>query len=207
MSEFDLVAGEEIILRANLRKDRWMKYRCVRCSLACAATVYLAPLCIPVYSLFGGACRQEEADSFELILTNQNIHFRQKLFNFGVCCQQTQNKVIPLNRIQDISLVSDWIGDSCGVVDKAGEAYQIQIQTAAMGTPMPELVVYCIENPREFKQKVLEAKNRVGGGAAAAAAGQDKAAPTATAPPSQEDVARILALLQQQTQAQIPAAV
>jgi hypothetical protein len=203
MSDFDFVSGEEIVLRASLRKDRWMKYRCVRCSLACAATVYLAPLCIPIYALFGVSCREEEADSFELVLTNQNIHFRQKLFGCGICCQQTQNKVIPLHRIQDISLVSDWIGDSCGVVDKAGEAYQIQVQTAAMGTPLPELCVYCIDNPREFKQKVLEAKNRMG---TTESVGQSKSAQTVVQ--NTEDVSRILALLQQaQSQPQQPAAV
>lgn len=204
MSSFDLVAGETIILRANLRKDKWKCYRCVRCSMGIAGTVYFAPIFLPIYAFCGGSCRQEEADSFELILTNQNIHFRQKLYGCGVCCQQTQTKVIPLHRIQDISLVSDWIGDNCGVVDTAGEAYQLQVQTAAMGTMMPELCVYCIENPREFKQKVLEAKNRVG--ASTETVGQGKGAQEALAGVSQQDLVRVLALLQQQATQQNPTA-
>jgi hypothetical protein len=118
-------------------------------------------LCIPLYALFAGSCRREEADSFELILTNQNIHFRQLLYSCGFCCQQSGTKIIPLEKIQDVAVVSDWIGDTCGVVDARGEVYQIHFQTAGMGIAMPELSVFCIENPREFKKKVLEAKNRV----------------------------------------------
>ncbi len=204
MSNFDLVPGEQVLLKANLRKDRWMKYRCVTCSLRCIATVYLAPICVPLYGFFGGACRQEEADSFDLILTNQNIHYRQKLYGCGMCCQQTQTKVIPLQRIQDIALASDWVGDTCGIVDTQGEMYQLQIQTAAMGTMMPELCVVCIENPREFKLKVLEAKNRIDSmGVGAGQAKTPGADPLAGV--SQEDVARVLALLAQQRAGATPA--
>lgn len=199
MSNFDLVEGEEILLRANLRKDRWTRYRCITCSLRCISTIYLAPICVPLYAFFGGPCRQQEADSFELILTNQNIHFRQMQYSCGFCCQATVSKVIPLNRIQDVALISDWVGDNCGVVDTAGEVYQLQIQTAAMGTFLPELCIVCIENPREFKKKVLEAKNRLGG--ESSSAGQSKALQTlAAAQP--EDVARILAMLQRQPEMQ-----
>ncbi len=196
MTTLDLVPGEEIILRANLRKDRWMKYRCVTCSLRCISTIYLAPICVPLYAFLGGSCRQDEADSFELVLTNQNLHYRQKLYDCGFCCQKTQSKVIPLNRIQDIALVSDWMGDNCGVVDTPGEVYQIQVQTAAMGTMLPELFVVCIENPREFKRSVLEAKNREAS-ASANANGQGKGSDP-LAGVNQADVARIMALLAQQ---------
>lgn len=161
MSLFDLVPGEEVVLRVNLRKDKWMKFRCATCSIRCAGTIWLAPICVPIYALFGGSCRKEEADSFELVLTNQNIHFRQRLYGCGICCQETASKVIPLDRIQDIAIISNWIGDSCGVVDTKGEPYMVQIQTAAMGTPFPELCVASIENPREFKRQVLEAKRKL----------------------------------------------
>jgi hypothetical protein len=200
MSNFDLVEGEEIILRAKLRKDRWMKWRCVTCSCRCIATVYLAPLCVPIYALFGDSCREEEADSFELILTNMNLHCRQMLYGCGMCCQQSGSKVIPLDRIQDISLNSDWVGDRCGIVDTPGEAYQIQVQTAAMGTMMPELVVVSIENPREFKKAVLEAKNRLKGGAPPSAGHGKTTAEQQLASASPEDLRRILDLLQRQTQ-------
>jgi hypothetical protein len=161
MASFDLLPGEQIIIRANLRRDKWKKWRCATCSLRCISTVWLAPICVPAYGLFGGSCREEEANSFELVLTNQNIYFRQKFFNCGFCCQETQSKTIPLDRIQDINIISDWIGDCCGVVDTPGEEYQVQVQTAAMGTPFPELIVISIENPRGFKRQVLEAKQRL----------------------------------------------
>jgi hypothetical protein len=192
MSNFELVEGEQIIMRAKLRKDRWMKWRCATCSLRCIATVYLAPICVPLYALCGNSCREQEADSFELILTDQNIHFRHKLYGCGFCCQTTETKVIPLDRIQDIALVSDWIGDQCGVVDTPGENYHIQVQTAAMGTMMPELCVACIENPREFKKAVLQAKNKL---KASDAAGHSKDQLAAASP---QDLQRILDLLQRQ---------
>ena len=197
MSNFDFVPGEEIIVRANLKKDRWMKWRCVTCSLRCISTMYLAPICVPLYACFGTPYRQEEADSFELVLTNQNLHYRQMIYGCGFCCQQTQTKVIPLNRIQDIALVSDWMGDNCGIVDTKGEAYQVQVQTAAMGTFLPELFVVCIENPREFKRKILEAKNSLA--VAEASAGQAKGVLAGTSP---EDLARILAMLGRQNSEQ-----
>jgi len=106
-------------------------------------------------------CRKAEADSFELILTDQNIHWRQKLYICGLCCQSTKTKVIPLDKIQDIELVSDWCGDKCGYVNKAGDVYQVHFQTAGQGTEKAELSVFCIENPREFKKSVLDAKARV----------------------------------------------
>lgn len=196
MSNFDLLEGEEIILRAKLRKDRWMKWRCVTCSCICISTVWLAPICVPLYALFGGSCREEEANSFELILTNQNLHCHQMLYGCGFCCQKSGTKVIPLDRIQDISLNSDWVGDRCGIVDTPGETYQVQVQTAAMGTMMPELVVVSIENPREFKKAVLEAKNRLKKGETT---GQGKGALNqqfmGTSP---QEVQRILDLLQKQ---------
>jgi hypothetical protein len=184
MSNFDLAQGEEIILQAKLQKDKWMKYRCVTCSLRCIATTYIAPICIPAYALFGGSCRQEEADSFDLILTNQNLHFKQMNYTCGFCCQQTFTKIIPLNRIQDLALVSDWIGDTCGIVNTKGESYQIHVQTAGMGIGV-ELCIICIENPREFKRKVMEAKNRV-------------SLDTNLSGQNQEQLTRILTLLERQ---------
>lgn len=202
MSYFDFVPGEEVLLKATLRKDKWMRYRCATCTMKCVSTVYFAPILVPIYALFGGPCRQEEADSFELVLTNQNIHFRQLLYNCGICCQQSGTKVIPLEKIQDIALVSDCLGDTCGVVDTKGEIYQLHVQTAAMGGMMPELCVYCIDNPREFKRKVMDAKNRLAtGGAMNSVIGQGKAG-GAGAQGQSEDVARILGLLERQMQGQ-----
>ncbi len=200
MSSFDLVPGEEIILTAKLRKDKWMRWRCATCSCRCVSTVYLAPISVPLYALFGGPCRESEADSFQLILTNQNLHFRQKLYKYGLCCQQTPTKVIPLNRIQDIALISDWIGDCCGVTDSSGEPYQIQVQTAGMGVPFPELCVVSIENPREFKKAVLEAKNKL----KAESTGHSKnSLEQKLLSANKEEVTRILNLLQRQENNQV----
>lgn len=195
---FDFVPGEVEILRANLRKDKWMRYRCTSFGLRICSTVYCCP-CAVLYGLFGGCFRQQEADSFELVLTNQNIHFRQKLYQCGVCCQSSNTVVIPLDRIQDISLVSNWVGDCCGIVDTPGEVYQLHVETAAR-VGFPELRVYCIENPRDFKKKVLEAKNNL-----SRTNGQSKQGDvqSALANVNQEDLARILSLLSRQNDATV----
>jgi hypothetical protein len=160
MSSLDLVPGEQIIFQVSLRKDKWKCYRCLMCSCRLLSSIYGA-ICVPIYYMLGTYCRQKEADSFELILTNQNLHYRQMFYQCGCCCQKSETKIIPLEKIQDISLVSDCCGDCCNIVDRPGDVYKLHVQTAAMGGMIPELSVFCIENPREFKQKVLAAKNRV----------------------------------------------
>jgi hypothetical protein len=195
---FDLVPGEEIILQAKLKKDKWMRYRCITCSLKFLATVYLAPLCVPLYSLLGGSCREEEADSFDLILTNQNLHCKQLLYTCGFCCQQSGTKVIPLEKIQDMSLVSDWIGDQCGIVDTRGEVYQIHVQTAGMGIALPELIIICIDNPREFKKTVLQAKANLAQDTNIVGQSKLLQVQQASVAVNQQDITRILNLLERQ---------
>lgn len=167
----EILPEEKIILRADLNSSRWMCYRCCTCSWALA---HLSFIWGPIYGLCGVNCRKAEARSFELVLTDQNIHWRQKLYACGLCCHSTKTKVIPLDKIQDIELVSDWCGDNCGYVDKRGDIYQIHIQTAGQGTENAELSVFCIENPREFKRSVLDAKAKVKTVSDATITGQSK---------------------------------
>jgi hypothetical protein len=154
----ELLHNENVILRADLNKSNYMCYRCCTCSWALGGlSIYWGP----IYGLLGYSCRKAEAESFELILTDQNIHWRQKQYICGLCCQSTKTKVIPLDKIQDIELVSDWCGDNCGYVNKRGDIYQLHFQTAGQGGTVPELSVFCIENPREFKKSVLDLKAKV----------------------------------------------
>lgn len=192
---FDFVPGEEVIARIPLRKEAWKRFRCVQCSTACAASVW-GSILIPFYAILGVPCRQSEADSFELVLTNQNIHFRQKLYQCGICCQNSKTIVIPLKRIQDIELVSDCCGDCCGFVDTPGQPYKLFVQTAAMGGMMPELVVICIEDPREFKRQVMTARNAVRTDTNIAGQSKTVEVTQSTSP----DVQRVLALLERQVE-------
>ena len=195
----EFLENETVIIRANLVKENWMCFRCCTCSWSVAN---LSPIWGPIYGLFGGSCRKAEADSFELILTDQNIHWRQKLYSCGLCCQSTKTKVIPLDKIQDIELVSDCCGDTCGYVTNAGDVYQIHFQTAGQGTEKAELSVFCIENPREFKKSVLDAKARVR--TDTTIAGQSKTLQVAQQPldiqsyQNQERLVRVLELLERQ---------
>jgi hypothetical protein len=208
---FDFVPGEEVILQAKLRKNAWMKHRRVTCGIKCCSTcLYIGPLTMLGYCLFGGSCRQEEVDSFELVLTNKNIYCKQKLYKYGVCCQTSGTITIPLEKIQDVQVISDWMGDCCGIVEQKGDVYQLHVQTAAMGGFAPELVVFCLEDIRDFKKKVIEARNALksGGQPASQGKGPDQNAQVqqmlATA--NQEQLARILTLLERQSQDPTPTA-
>jgi GTPase Era involved in 16S rRNA processing len=116
--------------------------------------------------------------------------------------------VIPLDKIQDIELVSDWCGDTCGYVKKAGDIYQLHFQTAGQGTEKAELSVFCIENPREFKKSVLDAKARVR--TDTTITGQSKTLQVAQQPldiesyQQQERLVRVLELLERQLAQKVP---
>jgi hypothetical protein len=199
---FDFVPGEEVIVQAKLRKNAWMKHRRVTCGIKCCSScVYLGPFTMLGYCLFGGSCRQEEVDSFELVLTNKNIYCKQMSYKYGTCCQTSGTITIPLEKIQDVQIISDWVGDCCGIVEQKGDVYQLHVQTAAMGGFAPELVVFCIDDIREFKKKVIEARNalKVGNQQASQPKHTDQtsvAQALASVPP--EELARVLALLSRQ---------
>jgi hypothetical protein len=66
-----------------------------------------------------------------------------------------------------------------------------------MGTPFPELVVVSIENPRDFKRQVLEAKQRL---VANSSTGQSKNIDITNmlSGANQQDLTRIMDLLSRQ---------
>jgi hypothetical protein len=196
----ELSEGETVLFQAHLNSNRWMCYRCTNCSVSCFSTL-IGTVLIPIYAICGIPCRQAEANSFELTLTNRNIHFTQKIYSWGMCCQTTQNKIIPLEKIQDIALVSDCCGDTCGFVDRPGDVYQLHFQTAGFG-PMPELSVFCIQNPKEFKRMVLEAKTRVVSQTNTHLTGQSKTLQVSTDPDVNERLLRVLTLLERQLENQ-----
>lgn len=51
-----------------------------------------------------------EAASFSLYLTPTALHYKMKQYACGCCCQNTTTKSIPLDKIQDIELISDCCG-------------------------------------------------------------------------------------------------
>lgn len=64
---------------------------------------------------------------------------------------------------QDILLVSDCCGDTCGYVTKPGTPYQMHVQTSggsgsSEASGGAELVVFCLEDMEGFRAKVLAAK-------------------------------------------------
>lgn len=169
--------GEPIIMRAQLSERRWRWWRFCTCS---AAFAQLYPILTPIYFCAGYSARKEEAESFSLTLTPHAIHYTQKLYACACCCQNTTTKTIPLDKVQDVMIVSDCCGDCCGYAEAGGAPYQLHVQTAGQGTPTPELSVFCLSNMTEFRAAVLAAKRQLteaaGGGAAAAdgGAGADK---------------------------------
>ncbi len=190
----ELAPNEETVFTVHLKKSRWKNWRCIQFTGGCVGSILLSPLAC-LYAFLGCSCRTREADSFEMVLTNRNIHFTQKIYQCGICCQNTQNKTIPLDKIQDILLVSNCCGDTCGFVDKAGDIYQVHIQTAGMG-PMPELSVFCIENPQEFKRQVLNAKQQMESRTHISGQSKTAEASQVTTPITQEQHDRLLHVLE-----------
>ena len=94
------------------------------------------------------------------------------MYQCACCCQATSTKTIPLDKIQDVMIVSDCCGDCCGYVATKGTPYQLHIQTAGRGTPEAELSVFCVENISEFRAAVLLAKRTMAAAAPAAAGGE-----------------------------------
>ena len=94
------------------------------------------------------------------------------MYQCACCCQATSTKTIPLDKIQDVMIVSDCCGDCCGYVATKGTPYQLHIQTAGRGTPEAELSVFCVENISEFRAAVLQAKRTLAAAAPAAAGGE-----------------------------------
>lgn len=160
---------EEVLLRAAL-SDRWGKFRACSCFLGTAASFIFCP-CGLAYLVCGGSCRAEEQSSFELLLTPTALNFGQKTYASGFCCQTTVKKSIPLDKIQDIALVSDCCADGCGYAAAPGEPYILQVQTAGFSGPGgAELTVFCLAQPQAFRAAVLAAKRALADGRPLAAA-------------------------------------
>lgn len=178
-----MIDGEPILWRGNL-SDRWKCYRCVTC--CCVASWLPASFGLPLigglaYLICGNGARSKEFASFDLAVTPTAIHHTQKLYACGCCCQVTQKKAIPLDKVQDVALVADCCGDTCGYTAEKGKPYKGQIETAGSGNPKagPELTVVCLEDLEGFRSAVLAAKRRLlaGGGGLPVAApytGADK---------------------------------
>jgi len=96
----EIIDGEPVIFRAHL-SDAWLRMRCVSC--CCAFTWGGLSLAFPFAGLIYLACgpsRREEFRSFDLHVTPTAIHFSQKMYDCGCCCQSTVRKSIPLDKIQ-----------------------------------------------------------------------------------------------------------
>jgi len=98
----DHLDGEPVLFRAAL-SPTWKHWRNVTCGCLCTwlpLTTVGIPFLGLAYCACGGACREAEYRSFELVLTPSALHFRQKMYACGLCCQQTVTKTIPLDKIQ-----------------------------------------------------------------------------------------------------------
>lgn len=153
--------GELVLLRASLDREHWMCWRCCQCVGMDPFMWFTGvPLGAALYGLLGRSCREAEADSFELVLTASALHYKQKTYSLGFCCQTTVTRVVPLDKIQDVVLVSDCCGDRCGFVPVAGRPYRLEVQTAGVGVQLPEVAVACINDIESFRTEVMAAKRR-----------------------------------------------
>lgn len=164
--------GEPILFKVQL-SPRWLGYRCVMGSAVCLNPyLFLGAL---GYWAFGGSCRQQEFESFQLILTPTTLHHRAKLYGCAVCCQTTATQALPLDKVQDVVLTADCCGDLCGFSERAGSPYHLSVSTAGGGVT---LNVACIEDPEGFRSKVLAAKRAALLRGVSSGAGKDTALET-----------------------------
>jgi hypothetical protein len=196
-SEID---GEPVLFAAVL-SERWKRMRMCSCTAAfCCAPPLLGLLTAPLYMALGSKARQEEKESWHLLLTPTALHFRQKIYGCGCCCQSTKIKAVPLDKIQDILLVSDCCGDCCGFSEGEGKPYLMHVQTAGFsgspeGAGTAELTVACVIDPETFRKRVLAAKRHLMGiGTSASASGAAKEA-ALSAPVVGGDMGRVEAVL------------
>ena len=135
-------SADIVLLEAKL-SPRWLTYRYWTCAASC---LHLCPILGPLYLLCGRSCREEEASSFRLTLTNHALQFQQMQYACGCCCRSVSTKSIPLDKIQDVMLKGDCCGDCCGCSQGNLQPYQLHIQTAgSIGgeNSAAELSVYC----------------------------------------------------------------
>ena len=131
-----------ILLEARLSSSRWRTWRFWTCAASCAQ---LCPVLGTMYLLCGGSCREQEAASFRLTLTEHSLNFQQMLYACGCCCRSVTTKSIPLDKVQDVMLKGDCCGDCCGCSEGNLKPYQLHIQTAGASgeNSAAELSVYC----------------------------------------------------------------
>lgn len=163
------IDGEDVLYAAEL-SQRWLNYRA--CTCACAPMIGHAPgiaatlFWAPFYLVMGGEARTEEFHSWQLFLTPSSLHYSVKQFGCGLCCQTTVTKVVPLDRIQDIRLVSECCGDCCGWSEGTEVPWQVHVQTSGTSANpeqpnRAEIVVHCMKEPDEFRHRVMAAKRKL----------------------------------------------
>ncbi|KAA0169418.1 hypothetical protein FNF27_06966 [Cafeteria roenbergensis] len=164
------IDGEPVLVSAEL-SSKWTKFRCCTCSMMpCVAGpvgIVVGMFYAPIYALFCGGKREEEAASWQLLLTPTALHFTQKVYSCGCCCQTTRTMAIPLDKIQDLAMVSDCCGDCCGFSEGDGIPWQLHVQTAGSSASADghaskaELVVFCLKDMTAFRSQVLTAKRKL----------------------------------------------
>lgn len=92
-------------------------------------------------------------------VTPTGVHYRQKQYTCGCCCYSTTTRVIPLDKITDVTVTANWVGDCCGFAERSGEPWQLCVETASnTGDVSNGLKISCVLDPVAFRQQVLAAK-------------------------------------------------
>ncbi|KAA0150973.1 hypothetical protein FNF29_04863 [Cafeteria roenbergensis] len=183
----DEVDGEPVIARAQL-SDRWMRFRNV--TMSCCPLILgpygcaVLPITLPLYQAIGRSFRVEEEASWQLVLTRKALLLQYRLYLFGCFCVENRSKRIPLDTVDAISVVSDSCADCMSWSEGPGAPWILRIHTTAVcpqdGNTLT-VDMYCVNQPEEFRFKVLEAQRslKVGSGVAAAKVGADPPARSA----------------------------
>ncbi len=90
-------------------------------------------------------CAYKQVSSQELNLENNRVHYKSD------CCLYRQDKMVPLDRIQDVNIVENCCHRLWGVAD-------IQIQTAG-GGEKPEITIIAPKDPKKVRDHIMAARD------------------------------------------------
>lgn len=157
----DITGGEPELYR-GLLKPAWRWLRWIECS---AASERACPIWGAIYGLFGWPCREEERNSFALVVTPSRLVYAQTLYKGGMCCRQAQRIEVPLDDVQRVVVknTDDCCCGCCGdevqiwMAPKEGKD-GVKSGCACCCKPPPYWPVRCLRDPAALSDAATRAK-------------------------------------------------
>jgi len=102
------------------------------------------------YSRFGKWLIEQQVEALNYRIEGRTLHVDCGVFYL-------RRKIIPLDRVTDFTLVQ-------GPLMRMQGIWALQVQTAGVGTPMPEATLFAIENPEQVRDELLRRRDEAARG-------------------------------------------